>query len=60
MWVMSKIIKMVKTWPRILALAVRPDDEEYLLLLRLTLLALALIGSVGMIIHMIFAIVLLR
>ncbi|MEM1641039.1 MAG: protein translocase SEC61 complex subunit gamma [Acidilobaceae archaeon] len=51
---------MVKTWPRILALAVRPDDEEYLLLLRLTLLALALIGSVGMIIHMIFAIVLLR
>ncbi|MEM1873827.1 MAG: protein translocase SEC61 complex subunit gamma [Acidilobaceae archaeon] len=51
---------MVKTWPRILALAVKPDDEEYMLLLRLTLLGLALVGMIGVVIHMLFAVIMLR
>lgn len=60
MRVLAELVKMIRAWPRLLALAVRPDNEEYLLLLRLTLLGLALVGSIGVIIHMIFAVIMLR
>ncbi|MCC6044063.1 MAG: SecE/sec61-gamma family protein translocase subunit [Acidilobaceae archaeon] len=41
-------------WRRIVALSSKPSTDEYLLLLRLSLLGFALIGSIGFTIHMLY------
>jgi protein transport protein SEC61 subunit gamma-like protein len=47
-------------WRRILALSSKPSTDEYLLLLRLTLLGFALLGGIGFVIHMTYVLLTTR
>lgn len=48
---------IVASWKRILALSRKPDRDEFKLLLRLTFLALALIGSIAYLVHLVATVI---
>jgi len=52
--VLGRVRHMIYMWRRIMSLSTKPTRDEYLLLLRLSLLGFALIGSIGFTIHMIY------
>lgn len=52
--VVSKVKHMLLMWRRIVALSSKPSTEDYLLLLRLTLIGFVLIGGIGYIIHILY------
>ncbi|MCX8195462.1 MAG: protein translocase SEC61 complex subunit gamma [Acidilobaceae archaeon] len=51
---MERAKSLLVAWRRILTLSRKPDTEEYTLLLKLVLLAFALVGLMGYTIHMIY------
>jgi protein transport protein SEC61 subunit gamma-like protein len=58
--VLGRVKQMIFMWRRILALSSKPSTDEYLLLLRLTLLGFALLGSIGFVIHMTYVLLTTR
>ncbi|ADL19352.1 hypothetical protein ASAC_0947 [Acidilobus saccharovorans 345-15] len=54
----EKLQNHVASWKRILLLSRKPDDEEFGLLTRLTLLGMLLVGAIAYIIHLIYVILL--
>jgi protein transport protein SEC61 subunit gamma-like protein len=58
--VLGRVKQMIFMWRRILALSSKPSTDEYLLLLRLTLLGFALLGSIGFAIHMTYVLLTTR
>ena len=53
----SKVREYVSSWRKILLLARRPDNEEYMLLLRLNILGFLLVGSIGYLIHLTYILI---
>ncbi|MFZ8790534.1 MAG: SecE/sec61-gamma family protein translocase subunit [Acidilobaceae archaeon] len=51
---LGRVKQTLLMWRRIVALSSKPSADEYLLLLRLSLLGFALIGSIGFTIHMLY------
>jgi len=52
--VIGRVKQLLFMWRRIIALSSKPTRDEYLLLLRLTLIGFALIGSIGFTVHMLY------
>ena len=50
----GKIKSYIDAWRSILLLARRPDDEEFSLLLKLSILGFTLVGGIGYIIHLLY------
>ncbi|MCY0868855.1 MAG: protein translocase SEC61 complex subunit gamma [Desulfurococcus sp.] len=46
--------ELVDSWRKILAIAVKPEPDEYLTILKISLLGLALVGGIAFAIRMIF------
>ncbi len=57
---LGRVKHLLFMWRRIIALSTKPTRDEYLLLLRLTLLGFALIGSIGFLIHMMYVLLTTR
>ncbi len=58
--VLGRVRHMVIMWRRIIALSSKPSRDEYLLLLRLSLLGFALLGSIGYVVHMFYILLTMR
>jgi len=58
--VLGRVKQIILMWRRILALSSKPGTDEYLLLLRLTLLGFALLGGIGFVIHMTYVLLTTR
>ncbi|MCS7098816.1 MAG: protein translocase SEC61 complex subunit gamma [Sulfolobales archaeon] len=52
---MIELSRMVEMWQRILALSDRPEPEEFKMLIKVTLAGLLLIGGIGMVLHILLA-----
>lgn len=52
--VMNKIREYITAWRRILILARRPDEEEFMLLTKLNFLGFTLVGGIAYIIHLVY------
>ncbi len=50
----GKIREYLAAWKRILVLARRPDEEEFMLLTKLNFLGFTLVGSIAYIIHLVY------
>ncbi len=51
---MRKLKEYWTAWKRILVLARRPDEEEFMLLTKLNFLGFTLVGSIAYIIHLVY------
>ncbi|MGC9134253.1 protein translocase SEC61 complex subunit gamma [Caldisphaera sp.] len=51
---LDKIKEYLSSWKRILLLSRKPDEEEFNLLTRLSLLGFVIVGAIGYIIHLIY------
>ncbi|AFZ70280.1 protein translocase SEC61 complex gamma subunit, archaeal and eukaryotic [Caldisphaera lagunensis DSM 15908] len=51
---LEKIKEYLSAWKRIILLSRRPDEEEFNLLTRLSLLGFVIVGAIGYIIHLIY------
>ena len=51
---MAKIREYINAWRRILVLARRPDEEEFMLLTKLNFLGFTLVGGIAYIIHLMY------
>ncbi|MFP3231556.1 MAG: protein translocase SEC61 complex subunit gamma [Acidilobus sp.] len=58
MSVKEKLQNHVAAWKRILLLSRKPDEEEFGLLTRLTLLGVVLVGAIAYVIHLIYVLLL--
>ena len=47
-----KFERMIDTWKKILAIAEKPEPDEYKLLLKITLGGLFLVGGIGFLINL--------
>jgi len=56
--VKEKLQNHVAAWKRILLLSRKPDEEEFGLLTRLTLLGVVLVGAIAYVIHLIYVLLL--
>ncbi len=54
----EKLRDHVNSWKRILLLARKPDDEEFSLLTRLTILGMLLVGVIAYVVHLIYVMLL--
>jgi len=50
----GKIREYITAWRRILILARRPDEDEFMLLAKLNFLGFTLVGSIAYIIHLVY------
>ena len=53
----GRVREYIGSWRKILVLARRPDNEEYMLLLRLNILGFLLVGSIGYLIQLIYILI---
>ncbi|AMD30760.1 MAG: protein translocase SEC61 complex subunit gamma [Acidilobus sp.] len=58
MSVKEKLQNHVAAWKRILLLSRKPDEEEFGLLTRLTLLGVVLVGAIAYVVHLIYVLLL--
>ncbi len=58
MGVKDRLESHLAAWKRVVTLSRKPDDEEFGLLTRLTLLGMLLVGAIAYIIHLIYVILL--
>jgi protein translocase SEC61 complex gamma subunit, archaeal and eukaryotic len=56
--VKEKLQNHVAAWKRILLLSRKPDEEEFGLLTRLTLLGVVLVGAIAYVVHLIYVLLL--
>ncbi|MDP8002826.1 MAG: protein translocase SEC61 complex subunit gamma [Caldisphaera sp.] len=54
MSISEKIREYLSAWKRIILLSRRPDEEEFNLLTRLSLLGFVIVGAIGYIIHLVY------
>ncbi|MFP3172670.1 MAG: protein translocase SEC61 complex subunit gamma [Acidilobus sp.] len=58
MSIKEKLQNHVAAWKRILLLSRKPDEEEFGLLTRLTLLGVVLVGAIAYVVHLIYVLLL--
>ncbi|MGC9210065.1 MAG: protein translocase SEC61 complex subunit gamma [Acidilobus sp.] len=54
MGVKDRLESHIAAWKRVVTLSRKPDDEEFSVLTRLTLLGFLLVGALAYIIHLIY------
>ncbi|MGC9071994.1 MAG: protein translocase SEC61 complex subunit gamma [Acidilobus sp.] len=54
MGVKDRLQSHVAAWRRVVTLSRKPDDEEFSVLTRLTLLGFLLVGAIAYVIHLIY------
>jgi len=46
--------ELIDAWRRIIQVATKPDREEYMTLLKITLIGLVLVGAIAFVVRLIF------
>lgn len=54
MGLISRMRNTLSTWRKIVRLSTKPDDEEYMVLVRFALIAILIIGALAYITHLIY------